>query len=588
MHNRHLIAGGRLAAGFLLIALFSIYLYPSHSMIAQAVVIPEGVADAERGLLLYDTRCASCHGETGGGDGPMAEQSIQPPAVFADPAYRLTAVPADMFDVIVNGRIDQGMPPYGSTTNSNPLADQDVWDLIAAIYSFSTPGESVQQGSELFATEVNLEGNIELTDLAFWATQSNEAIVEQFRSEGMLINPDLADDEALAIVDFSRGMMSYAYADPFETDEPIEAVVITGEITNGTTGGVASGIEANVRAFTQDLQEVYNETTVVGEDGRYTFNLEDVPADWIFLVSTNYQEFQFSSAPARLDRDAPEADMPITVYDSTSSADMISIDQVHVILNFFGEQIEVTQFYRFSNIGNTLYVGPTGVAENGTVEMMVPTGAQDVSFQRGFGSMDSFIPANEMIQTETGWADTLPLRPGEGVVDMLVTYVLPYEDGMRFAHPLLYPVERGTMMIPDVGVELEADGWELESQGDMGGTAFLSYLNADMTENDALSLVLNGEPELVVTDTQGNVLQPRNENNELIVGGASLLVAVGAAVFLFNSWRNPASDISDDPEELLEMIVELDEMYENGEIASREYEEERAELKESLLAVWEE
>lgn len=89
--------------------------------------------------------------------------------------------------------------------------------------------------------------------------------------------------------------------------------------------------------------------------------------------------------------------------------------------------------------------------------------------------MNSFIPAAEFIETETGWADTLPLHPGTGVMDMLVTYNLPYEDGMRFAHPLPYPVTRGTMIIPDVGVELEAEGWQRQSQDEMGGTSTVTF-----------------------------------------------------------------------------------------------------------------
>ncbi len=586
MRNRHLLTGGRLAAGFILIALFSVYLFPFTTTTAQEVVVPDAVADAERGLLLYQSRCASCHGVSGGGDGEMAPDSIQPPAVFADPAFRLTAVPTDMFSTIVNGRIERGMPPYGSI-NNNPLSDQDVWDLIAAIYSLSTPGASVQQGTDLFATEINLEGDLDLTNLTFWATQSNETIAERFRSEGVLLNPELPDDEVMAIVDFARGMMSYTYAEPGAADEPIETAVISGEIINGTTSDTAGDIEANLRAFTQDLQQVYSETTMVEEDGRFSFDLENVPPDWIFLVSTEYQGFQFSSSPAKLNRETPALEMPVTVFNTTNNADMINVDQVHSIFNFVGDQLEVTQLYRYSNTGNALFVGTTGEADAGTVEIMLPTGAQNVAFERGFGGMDTFIPAEEIIQTEAGWADTLPLRPGTGVMDLLITYSLPYEDGMRFAHPLPYPVTRGTLIIPDVGVKLDADGWQLQSQDEMGGTTFLSYINNDMTTVDALSIAFNGEPELV-TDTQGNVLQPRNENNELIIGGASLLIVLGAAIYLFQSWRNPSSAFSDDPEELLEMMVELDEAYENGEIDHHDYETERAELKEVLLEIWEE
>ncbi|MCA9924837.1 MAG: cytochrome c [Anaerolineales bacterium] len=585
MRNRHLVAGGRLAAGFLLIGLLFLSFYPLTRTTAQEVSVPEAVADAERGLLLYETRCATCHGLTGDGDGERAPQSVQPPAVFSDPAFRLTAVPSEMYNTIMNGRMDQGMPPFGPE-NSNPLSDQDAWDLIAAVYSFSTPGDSFQQGQELFATEINLEADIDLTDLSFWATQSNETIADRFRSEGILLNDGLTDDEVLALIDFGRGMMSYTYTDPLAAAEPIETAVVSGEITNGTIEQTAGDLVVSLRAFTQELQESYNVTTTVGIDGRYTFDLEQVPPDWIYLVSTEYKGFQFSSSPAVISAASPELDMPVTVYDTTTDAGVVSIDQVHTIMTFVDDLLEVTQFYRFTNGEPALYVGPTGNVADGTVEIMLPAGAQNATFERGFGSMESFIPAAEIIQTETGWADTLPLRPGQGVFDLLVTYALPYEDGMRFAHPLPYPVTQGTLVMPDAGVELEAQGWALTSRDEFSGGTFLNYTNSNMTGVDALSFVLNGEPEQVF-DVQGNVMPVRNETNDLIIGGASLLVAVGAAIFMVQSWRTQADDIEDDPDELLAAIVELDEDFEAGEVSRAEYEEEREALKEALMDIWE-
>jgi len=158
---------------------------------------------------------------------------------------------------------------------------------------------------------------------------------------------------------------------------------------------------------------------------------------------------------------------------------------------------------------------------------------------------------------------------------------------MRFAHQLPYPVARGTLVMPSVGVELEAEGWSLVGEDEFSGGTFFNFTNNDLTGADSLNFVFNGEPEEVFTP-QGSVMPARNESSDLIIGGASLLVAVGAALLVAQSWRNQMNEIDeDDPDELLAAIVELDEDFEAGELSRAEYEAEREALKEALMDVWE-
>ncbi|MCP5095906.1 MAG: cytochrome c [Chloroflexi bacterium] len=585
MKYQLLRTGGRLSIGFIFLALIIFLWLPSLSLSAQEQVVPTTVGDAERGLLLYQERCASCHGISGGGDGELAPQAINPPRVFNDPDFRYTAVPTLMFDTIVNGRIDAGMPPYGSET-SNPLPDEAVWDLIAAVYSFSTPAESIGMGEALFAEYVNPDTTVDLTDLSLWATESNESMVTYLSNLDFLVEgTEIGGVEWTALVDYARGSFSYTYADPFAAAVPIETAVIYGEVRNGTTDEIVEEGVATLRAFTMNLEESMLITTTVETDGTFTFNLTDVPQEWIYLVSAEYAGFRFSSVPSLMDAATPELELPVTVYEQSDNSVGVIIEQVHVILSFFEESVEVVELYRFGNFANSIFIGETGTPEGGTVQFMVPAGAENVTFERSLGSMENFAPAVEVIPTENGWADTLPLRPGTGVLDMLVTYVLPYDDELEIAHPLPYVVDAMTLILPDVGIEVEGGEWELQGQDEFANSQFLSYANMGADDADALSLTLTGTPTQIA-DHQGIIQPVRNESADLIVGGASLAVAVGAAVYVMKTWRDGDNTTTESPENLLAAIVALDDAYENGNIDVATYEAEREALKASLLDVW--
>ncbi|MCK6583891.1 MAG: c-type cytochrome [Anaerolineales bacterium] len=101
------------------------------------------------GQQLYAQNCAACHGENGAGDGVFADdlaqagevsmQSMsgamdmvmQTPVDFTDPKRMLGASPALLQGKILRGGMGTGMPMWGSI-----FTDQQIWDLIAYIYSF--------------------------------------------------------------------------------------------------------------------------------------------------------------------------------------------------------------------------------------------------------------------------------------------------------------------------------------------------------------------------------------------------------------------------------------------------------------------
>ena len=117
--------------------------------VGQSLSVPEEPPIAAAGLNVHFERCANCHGASGLGDGELAANLPNPPAAHASLAYLRAAVPSEMFDVITKGIIPQGMPPFGPES-SDPLTDEQRWNLIAAIYSLGTAIESVGDGRDVY------------------------------------------------------------------------------------------------------------------------------------------------------------------------------------------------------------------------------------------------------------------------------------------------------------------------------------------------------------------------------------------------------------------------------------------------------
>lgn len=570
---------------------------------AQEISLPTAPPDAAAGLTIYYDRCVVCHGDMGDGNGTQAVQAGLEPAAFSDPAYRLTAVPSLMFDVISNGNITSGMPPFGETS-SNPLSETDIWNMVAAAYSFSIRPEDIAAG-EALAVELGAD-TASWPGLDYWFSRSNETILAELATNDLfgVDLTDLSEDEKLSLIDYGRSL-TYSYVDPLAAFAPVEQATLLGQVINGTTNEPFSNGEVRLRAFTIQLEEMYSETIPLNPDGSFEFAVENVPSDWVFLADVPYDDLTFNSNAVQVSTAEPVAQMPIFVFDVTNDPSVVTIDRLHLVMTFAENQLLVSELYVFSNMETAVFVGESGNKDEGTVEISLPADAENITFQRGFGtSLDSFVPATEFIQTETGWADIVPLRPGASSLNLLVSYDLPYDEGLKLTHPLAYPVNSASIIMADVGVNIDEADWVSQGAQTTPGGSFVGYINDNIAQSNALSLTLNGRPTQVV-DAQGNPLPVRNQNNELIVGGAVLAIMLGIGFYFVQRWRTePAyagvaaarpSQLpqvrSYDPQEqnvtaLLQTLADLDDAFEAGELEEKDYQQQRQALKRQLTAVW--
>jgi mono/diheme cytochrome c family protein len=558
---------------------------------AQSASLPTQPPDAAEGLATFSERCSNCHGERALGDGELAS-----------PEYMRTAVPALMFETVTNGRVENGMPPFGPVS-TDPLSDEERWNALAAVFSLGTPLESVEQGQASYEASClachgeNGQGDGpeaaglatpagDLSAVDYWFNTSNQAVFDTLSGDQITAHEfDLTEDELWSIIDYMR-TLSYGYVDALAAFRPLEAGAIGGLVTNGSRAD-ESVTDGTVRlsAFTRDLEVTLTMSNTLDADGRYQFEVTDVPQDWFYRVGVEYNGIEFGSDFGQLSFVEPELDLPVTVYEKSSNPGAISIGQLHIVLQFFEGQVQVSELYVANNNEAAVFIGENSDADQGTFTISVPENAQGLDFQRGFGSLDSFVPANEVVQTASGWADTLPVRPGPNSLTLLASYFLPYEEGATISHPLNYAANAVNLVMPDVGVELDPVGnWVSGGQQTLESGSFISYGQADLSVNSTLTLNLTGKPRQT-TNTTGSLV--RDNATELLIGGGVALIAVAIGAFALRQWRAEPVEIWDE-EELLQSIADLDDEFDAGLILEAEYLEEREALKEELLALWEE
>ncbi len=95
-------------------------------------------ADAKVGRADYQVYCASCHGETGEGDGPVAQALSPKPARHNDGTYMNPLTDDYLFKVIKFGGLSVDKSPMMAPLGGS-LSDQQIRNVIAFIRTLADP-----------------------------------------------------------------------------------------------------------------------------------------------------------------------------------------------------------------------------------------------------------------------------------------------------------------------------------------------------------------------------------------------------------------------------------------------------------------
>lgn len=94
-------------------------------------------ADLEKGKTAFGTRCASCHGPTGAGDGPVA-QALPPGTVrnLASGPFKFATDATKVKELLVKGGAAVGLNPLMPPQTGVPADELD--NIVAYVMSLRT------------------------------------------------------------------------------------------------------------------------------------------------------------------------------------------------------------------------------------------------------------------------------------------------------------------------------------------------------------------------------------------------------------------------------------------------------------------
>lgn len=551
---------------------------------------------AYRGASIFSERCAECHGPQGLGDGSMAGQMPVPMPDFADPTFGENRSPQAIFEVIREGRIENLMPPWG-----NALSEGQMWDAAAFIWSLHIAPADVRAGRTAYSAAcaechgfdgLGTAENPEAGSLASPALLAlNEP--ELLAALGADAHPPV---EGLAEPELR---LAAATAREFSLGFLVETANVTGNgtidiiISNGSTGASAAGLP--VQLYILDGNEVVDvRDAETGAEGSALFEGLPTEPSWTFVVETLYKGVPYDSDMVQFDPAAGSLSVPLSVYEAGATIEDIRIERAHWVVSLeMPTRVDIGEVLVFANTGNQVYLGASsGSANSPVLDLYLPPNAFNVSFDGG-------DLGGRFIQNGDKISDLLPMPPGQRQI--FFRYSLPVEDGeVELAHAYAYPINSLNLLMPDMGVDVNAPGWiEGEPRQTQGG-AYLNFTADNLPAGDSPAASLSGiesdlfasvsaEPGRQIIDANATPGISGQSFLPFLIAALSVLVLGAGTYYALQRQRQfeagaPARR-QQQKEALTHEIADLDDDYAEGEISETDYQAERQLLKARLLAV---
>jgi mono/diheme cytochrome c family protein len=598
-----------------------------------------------RGKIIFEVKCAPCHGEDGLGNGPQAGGLPVPVSAIGLRDIASQSNPAKWFTVITQGQIDRYMPPFVS------LSDAERWDVLSYVYALSNTNSMTEQGAALYAnlcaschgpdgdgSKGTISGSsVDFLDQKFMAQVTSlgmfQVIANGLPTKMDAYKPQLSDAEIWALTAYLRTLVfdhsvpvaqavsptveAAATFLPSESPETLntpgatemagevtpdgtqvvvveasptpEATVtpeglfgkVSGQITNGSGGSIPANLSVVLHGYI-NMDETLNLTTDARSDGTYEFNEVPLETNLAFIITADVEGTSYNSDVAVYDGSTSDFVLPITVFETSTDVSAISADRLHIFFDFSNTGlIQVIEIYILSNSSNKTIVAEE--ANQALLTYVLPEGASNLQFENGqIGS--------PYISTENGFGDPTNILPGASSYQLMYAFDMPYGKKLEINQPFNVSIGSVIVMSPD-GVTVSSDQLTDTGKRDVQGQSYSMYSIENLEAGETLSMVISGTPKSGSSSAGTTGTSQTNLVIGLAIFGAVLILA---GVFFYLRGRsgnefveeemdpNETDALGNDADRLMDAIVSLDEQHKAGRLSEEAYLKRRTELKARL------
>jgi mono/diheme cytochrome c family protein len=542
----------------------------------------ESTPNIFRGAAIYAESCEPCHGASGLGDGSMSANLDVPIPALGDIKLAREVKPIDWYGVVTEGRMEDFMPPFTS------LSDSQRWDVVAYALSLSYPPKTLRAGTDLFAEFCaachgdegeGAELGPALNTTEGFSGRSMSGMVEVIQSgkgDMPAYTENLTEDEQVLLAAYIQSLGTIVHdkasANVESSDRGSTTGAIKGVVINGTTGALLpEDLEVSIVALDGNVP-VFEENQLVDADGNFVLEGLEITPGRIYGALVEYQDVIYYSVGGHLLEEAPQVELPITIYETTPEESSLGVDRLHIIFDFSLEGlVEVSELWLLSTDGDRTIVQQRG---QNAIPLILPDGFSNLRF-------DAAITQDQFTMTEEGFVIHEPIRPAEPL-EVVFSFTLPYVRSLDFNQPIDLPVQAVVLLAESDAPEIKGEGVVDLGELDMGGMLLHNYGMDALGAGEDIDLTLRGAHPLAQTGLT---------SSNLAIGlGVFGVVLIGTGLAFWTWQRRSSVKPSTQPDDrtpsranLLQAIASLDDEFEAGKLDQQEYEQRRAKLKVQIM-----
>ncbi|MFN8521924.1 MAG: hypothetical protein U0821_02330 [Chloroflexota bacterium] len=299
---------------------------------------------------------------------------------------------------------------------------------------------------------------------------------------------------------------------------------IEGRVVNGTAAGpVPANVPVALHAV-RDRDNIQSRQLTTDTAGNFVVSGLETDPGVVYVAIATYGQAKYPpSEPVKLDGQ-PRRSVTITVYEPTSSQDVITYDRANLLVLDAGPStVNVMEMGALVNRSDRTLVGKadTGLP---ALRFSLPAGAFAVTPRTGFSQAD-------LIPTTDGFASADPIPPGRH--ELAFSYQIPVTNGVvDLQRRLAYPADALTIYVPQTGIRLTSAQLTPQGESEIGGQRFDLYAARDVAAGTEISARLVGLPS--------NGLSP-GQISAIVLSGGGVLLIIGLALAIRRASNRPAS-----------------------------------------------
>ncbi len=565
--------------------------------VTPTIAYPTTPPDLAVGASVFAGHCTRCHGLNGAGDGELIgsgqNQISVRPSSFRDAVTTADQTPLSWYQLITNGNIQQQMPPW-----KDALTDDERWAVALYTYTLHNNQANIEAGTALTSSQPVMPANLPSSENVVKLTDA-ELITQAGLPDAFItsLNEQQKNDLAayLRSLTVANAMhMGLVTTAPQVTQEPavtpevtpaVAAVgtgTVSGQVTNGTAGAsVPTDLKISLYMISTQGASAPIETTV-GADGKFSFTEVDIRADQRYVVTTTYKGRAYGSQARDGDPTTNTVDLPISIYETTDDASVLSIVAWVSRVQLVGSSLEVSDFIQIANSADRAY--STNVAVDALrfagVEVPVPGDALIMSADVANARYTIGADGHSVI-------DTAPVLPGQSYIFQMV-YTLPYRGDIQVEQTMPYPLNGAYRLLVNVaGATVSSDGLESLGAQELSGVLYQAYGASNaMKARDSIRYGVQGG----IQAGSSTAVVSQDQLIPLVLVVAGLIVVLISGVVYWRSRRPPSLETAARNRDavvdgLIQQIAELDETYRMGSLDEQVYRKQRERLKAQLVAL---